>query len=70
MKGQEEVICQLEARGILGPELPNTVQEKQEDRRLEGDSRKKRMIKEEMEVEEKKLEGMISPPLCRCRGDS
>lgn len=33
---QEEVFCQLEARGILGPELPNTVQEEQEDWSLEG----------------------------------
>lgn len=27
VQGQQEVIRQLEARGILGPQLPNTVQE-------------------------------------------
>lgn len=31
MQGQQEVVCQLEARGVLGQQLPNTVQEEQED---------------------------------------
>lgn len=36
MQGQQEVVCQLEARGVLGQQLPNTVQEEQEDWSLEG----------------------------------
>ena len=36
MQGQQEVICQLEARGILGQELPNTVKKEQEDWSLQG----------------------------------
>lgn len=36
VQSQQEVICQLEARGILGPQLPNAVQEEQEDWSLEG----------------------------------
>lgn len=36
VQSQQEVICQLEARGILGPQLPNTVQEEQEDWSLEA----------------------------------
>lgn len=31
MQGQQEVICHLKARRILGPKLPHTVQEEQED---------------------------------------
>lgn len=31
MQSQQEVTCQLEARGILGQQLPNTVQEELED---------------------------------------
>ena len=36
VQGQQEVICQLEARGILGQQLPDTVQEEQEDWSLQG----------------------------------
>lgn len=36
MQGQQEVFCQLKARGILGPQLPDTVQEEQEDWSLQG----------------------------------
>lgn len=36
VQGQQEVVCQLEARGILGQQLPNTVQEEQEDWSLQG----------------------------------
>lgn len=36
VQGQQEVICQLEARGVLGQQLPNTVQEEQEDWSLQG----------------------------------
>lgn len=37
MHGQQEVVCQLEAGGKLEPQLPNTVQEEQEDWRLMGE---------------------------------
>lgn len=36
VQSQQEVACQLEARGILGQQLPNTVQEEQEDWSLQG----------------------------------
>ena len=36
VQSQQEVICQLEARGKLEPQLPNTVQEEQEDWSLVG----------------------------------
>lgn len=35
--GQQEVVRQLEARGKLEPQLPNTIQEEQEDGRLTGE---------------------------------
>lgn len=38
VQGQQEVIRQLEARGILGQQLPNAVQKEQEDWRLKGQS--------------------------------
>lgn len=37
VQGQQEVISQLETRAKLGPQLPNTVQEEQEDWSLEGE---------------------------------
>lgn len=40
MQRQQEVLCHLEARRILGPKLPNTIQEEQEDWRLQGGKRR------------------------------
>lgn len=60
MQGQQEVICQLEARGILGPKLPNTVQEEQKDWSLQGKRRgnesddKRRMKEMVKEMKENK----------------
>lgn len=47
VESQQEVLCQLEARGILGPQLPNTVQEEQEDWGLEGGRERKVRGREE-----------------------
>lgn len=49
MQGQQEVVRQLEAGGKLGPQLPNAVQEEQEDWRLMGEEIK---ILMKMKVEE------------------
>ena len=75
VQGQQEVLRQLEARGMLGPQLPDTVQEEQEDRSLQGRERWRSEVRKRRSVVERVTGNRtpdvgVSPPLCRCPGGS